>query len=179
MSDPTKAADLTPIETDEAAADAIEAIGKLDRDLARIEATKSQAVATAARNAEDRATPLLDQRRALADKVEAYCNANRERLTNGHRSKTAEFTTGSCAWRKGRGRVVVEPTLQEKILDRLKQLSGFVRVKEEIDVAAVGKSLAEDKQSPLKRIKGLRYEEGRETFTVKPTAAELVERTAA
>lgn len=167
---------METFESDEACAAAIARIGALDVQLGRIEATKASHVAAAAKEAEDRATPLQEERAALELQVAEYATANRERLTDGHRSKTANFTTGAISWRLGKDRVVIDPTLQDKVLERLKRLQGFTRTKVEPDLTAIGKSLAEDKDSPLKGIRGIRLQKGVETVAVKPTTAELVER---
>lgn len=176
MSDEKTIEAAPALASDEEAAAAIERIGFLQRELAKIDTAKAKKVAEASKEAEDRATPIHDEMRPLQEGVEAWCNAERVRLTDGNRSKTATFTTGTCSWRKGRGRVVVEATMKEKVLDRLKKLAGFTRPKIEIDLAAVSKAFAEDPKTPLRKIPGLSFEAGTESFFISPTGAELVER---
>ena len=160
---------------DAACAAAIGGIGALDVQLTRIEATKASQVAAAAKEAEDRAAPLQAERAALVGQVSGYAVANRVRLTENHKSKTVKFPTGEVSWAAGRGRVVIDPALKAKVLDRLKKLTGFTRTKVEPDVTAIGKSLREDDKSPLRRIPGLSLEGTGEQLTVKPVSAELVE----
>ncbi len=158
---------------DEACATAIGRMGEIDRDLALIEATKSEAMQKAAATAETAADPLIAERADLFAKVKAYCEAHRTRLTDGGRSKTATFTAGTAAWKLGRLRVVVDTVLKDKVIALLKKrgLAELVRTKEDIDVTAVGK--ARDK---VKGIKGLSFVEPTEDFSVSPISAELAPR---
>ncbi|WP_128292027.1 host-nuclease inhibitor Gam family protein [Afifella aestuarii] len=165
-----------PIKNDAACAEAIARIGTIRADLARIETEKAKAVAKAAAAAEETASPLQEEEAGLVVAVEAYCAKERKRLTENGKSKTAEFKTGKVAWRKGQAKLVIDPALEDKILDKLKKLQGFTKTKIAIDRSAVKTSLTDDKASPLKRIKGLSIEEAKETFSVTPTGAELAER---
>ncbi|WP_414832174.1 host-nuclease inhibitor Gam family protein [Afifella sp. YEN Y35] len=166
----------TTFTDDTACAEAIARIGAIRADLARIETTKTKAVAKAAATAEEKASPLQEEEAGLVAAVEAYCARERKRLTDNGKSKTAEFKTGKVAWRKGQAKLLIDPTLEDKILDRLKKLQGFTKTTVAIDKSAVKTSLTDDKASPLKRIKGLSIEEPKETFSVTPTGAELTPR---
>lgn len=162
-----------PFADDEACAAAIARIGAIDRDLAVIEATKSETIAKAASIAEKAAEPLFNERAEHFAAVKAYCEANRTRLTDGNRSKTATFTTGSAAWKLGRPRVNIDPALREKIIATLKKrgLGELVRTKEDLDITAIGK--AKDK---VKTVKGITFVPAEESFDVAPVAAELAPR---
>ncbi|MBZ9936939.1 host-nuclease inhibitor Gam family protein [Mesorhizobium sp. BR1-1-16] len=170
MSDEVKSPALAD---DESCAAAIGRMGELDRELALIATTKAEAVEKASTAAEKAAEPLITERSGLFVQVQAYCVANRQRLTDGGRSKTATFPTGSAAWRLGRLRVLVDSVLKDTIIATLKKrgLTDLVRVKEDLDLAAVGK--ARDK---VKRIKGISFEDPIEDFSVSPVTADLVER---
>ncbi len=161
---------------DSACADAIARVGEIRAELARIEAAKAEAVANASADAEQKATPLQEEAAELTARIRTFCEEDRARLTDNHRTKTAQFKTGSVSWRQKQPRLVIDPAMKDKIVAKLKQLSGFTRTKVEIDTAAVKKSLTEDKKSPCKRIKGLTLEPSDEGFEVKPTGAELAER---
>jgi len=163
---------------DEACAAAIARIGEVERALQRIEASKAKHVADAASEAEEKATPLQNERAELEAQIRAYAEAHRQRLTDGFRRKSAPFTTGECEWRLGTGRVIVDdrPEMKPKIFERLKKLGGFIRIREEIDRSAIGKALRADPKAPVGRVPGISFEPPVESFVVKPTGAELVER---
>ncbi len=169
MTETTNAA----IADDDACATAIGRMGELDRELALIATTKAEAVEKASTAAEKAAEPLITERASLFEQVRAYCAANRLRLTNDGRSKTATFPTGSTAWRLGRQRVSIDTVLKDKIIALLKKrgLSDLIRTKEDIDTTALGK--AKDK---VKGIKGITFVPPEEDFSVTPVTADLVER---
>ncbi|HWJ71925.1 MAG TPA: host-nuclease inhibitor Gam family protein [Kaistia sp.] len=166
-------ANLPALADDETCAAAIGRMGELDRELALIATTKAEAVEKASTAAEKAAEPLIAERAGLFDQVKAYCAANRQRLTDEGRSKTATFPTGSASWRLGRLRVSIDTTLKDKIIALLKKrgLGDLVRTKEDIDTTAVGK--AKDK---VKGIKGITFIPPEEDFSVSSVTADLVER---
>lgn len=171
---------LPPLADDAACAEAIARMGQLDRDLAVIETAKSEAVEKAATLAEKSASPLLEERAALFERVKAYCEANRARLTDGGRRKTAPFQTGEAAWRLGRQRIEVDTPLKDKIIALFKRrglLDLIRKSKEDVDVPAVAKALAKDK-TVLKGVKGITVHPPVESFFVEPITAELVDRPA-
>lgn len=160
------------IRTDEACDAAIARLGALDRELAAIEAAKAAAVAAASTAAESAATPLQDERSSLAASVEAWCAAERTRLTDAGKTKTVEFKAGTVAWRLGRKRVEIDETLTtaEKIVAKLKELrlTRMIRVKEEPNKTAIL-----NEPDKVKGIRGLRIIEGVETFSIEPVSATL------
>lgn len=161
---------------DDACAAAIGRMGAIDVSLQRIAAAKSQAVATASVNAENQAKPLQEERGALEAKVAAYCAANRDRLTAGRTRQFAPFATGKGLWRKGKDKVVVDETKLDKIIAKLRELKliRFIRTPDpEIDKTAIAKEPA-----AIKPVRGISIEPGKETFSVEPIAADLVERPA-
>ena len=169
---------LSELADDAATAAAIDRVGAIDRDLQKIEAGKAKRVADASREAEEKAGPLVTERNDLVARIRAYAETHRRRLTDGFKRKTAPFTTGECEWRLGSGRVVVDddPTLKSKIFEKLRKLGGFIRTKEEIDRAAIGRALRADPKAPVGKVPGISLEPATESFTVKPVSAELTER---
>ncbi len=163
------------IDSDEACAAAITRIGELDRDLLRVEATKSAAVARASAEAEGRAAPLQAERAALSDQVVAYAAEHRSRLTDGGKRQNAPFATGKVEWRKGKATVQADPALVEKAIARITTLglTRFLRIKTELDKVAILKEPALLKEN---RIRGITIVPGQESVSVSPTAAELAER---
>lgn len=161
-----------PIESDEACAAAIGRIGALDRQLEAIATAKNKLVARAAVRAEQRAGPLAAARRAEAEAVEAWCTANRKRLTAGG-GKTIGFATGEASWRKGRARVEIDDEAKDSVLAALERrgLSRMINI-----VKSIAKSAIAREPSEVKGIRGLTIVPGAEEFSVKPIAAPLVER---
>jgi phage host-nuclease inhibitor protein Gam len=171
--------ELIPIADDDACAAAIGEIARVDADLQRIEADKNQAVLAAAKSAEDKAGPLSAQRVLLERSVEAYCTANRDRLTDGGKRKFAPFATGEGQWRKGRDSVDIDDAESDAIVKKLKAMgkafARFIRVKETPSKTAIGAATDAEKVR-LRKIKGLSFKPGAEIFEVKPAALPLAER---
>ncbi len=162
------------ITSDEACAVAIARVGELDRDLARIEQTKSAAVSRAAAEAEARAKPLQEERASIAARVFAYADEHRDRLTEGGKRQNAPFPSGKVEWRKGRPSVQAEPAALEKAIARIRAvgLDRFLRVKTELDKVAILKEPALLKEH---RVRGITIVPGEETVSVSPLAATLAE----
>ncbi len=172
--------DLLSLADDDACASAIGEVARIDADLQRIEADKSQSVQAAAKEAEDKAGPLSARRQLLERSVEAYCTQHRDRLTDGGKRKFAPFATGEASWRKGRDSVLVDPDQAGAIVKKLKTMGRammrFIRSKEEPSRSRMAGASDEEK-ARLRRIKGITFKPGVEIFEVKPAELPLVERT--
>jgi phage host-nuclease inhibitor protein Gam len=171
MVEPAPATD-EPLANDGECELAIGRLGEIDRELAKIEAAKSAAVARETSTAEQKATPLQAERLLLTSRVEAYCVENRPRLTDNGSTKTATFKSGTAAWKKAKDRVVVDETRIGKILEALKEkgLKRMIRVTEAINKTAIA-----NEPDKVKGIRGLSIEEGAEVFSVTPVAAPLAD----
>lgn len=174
------AAPETPLfADDQACADAIGRVAEIDRDLQRIEAGKNEAVATAAKAAETLAEPLIGARIVLVARVEAYATAHRVRLTDGGKRKTAPFTTGEGVWRKGRDTVSIDATEADAIVKKLKGMGKgflrFIKVTESLKKTALNDA-TDDEKARLRKIKGLAFIAGAESFAVEPIALPIAER---
>jgi phage host-nuclease inhibitor protein Gam len=136
-----RATNLPVPQSDVDAAAAIARIGELERAIALIEADGSDRIAAIGADVEARRTPLKEFLEAERSGLEIYCAAHRARLTDGGKSKTARFATGSVSWRALPPKVSL-PRAREalaELIARLKamRLDRFLRVKEEVDKEAM------------------------------------------
>jgi len=112
-------------------------IGLLQIRLRDLDTELREKTAALKQQIEDIATPIKEEKTTLAAGLTSWAEANRERLTNGGRSKTARLPSGEIKWR------VLPPKVSTRgipaILEHLKLngLARFVRNKEEIDKDAM------------------------------------------
>lgn len=118
-------------------ADAIAALGQLDRDLKRIGADMNDELAAVKARFEAAAEPLRKNMEDLTAGVQVWCEAHRETLTQGGKVKTATFTTGEVAWRTRPPSVTVRGA--EAVLAALRKLGlkRFIREKAEVNKEAI------------------------------------------
>jgi phage host-nuclease inhibitor protein Gam len=164
---------------DDACAAAIAAVAEIDRALLRVEADKNEAVAVAAQRAEDQAGPLIEKRAILVRSVQDYCEQHRARLTDNGKRKFAPFPTGEGVWRQGRDTVDIDPAETEALVAKLKAMGKaflrFIRVSESLRKTALNDA-TETEKARLRKLKGLRFVKGEESFAVRPLALPLAER---
>lgn len=153
----------------EAAADAVAQIGRINRDLARLEADMNDELAAVKARHETAADPLRLQLQALTTGVHTWAEANRDTLTQGGKVKTAPLTTGELVWRLRPPSVRI--TGAEDVLDALYRLrlKRFIRVKEEVNKEAI----LNDPEA-VAHVPGISISQG-EDFVVVPFEAELSE----
>lgn len=141
----------------------INKIGRLHREIA---------VQTAAMNDEiakitDRYTtvfaPLQDNIKFLQSGVQSWCEAYRNELTNGGKSKSGQFVTGTVQWRQKPPSVVVRGV--DAVIEALNRLGlgRFVRVKEELNKEAIL-----NEPEAVKGVAGLSIKTGVEDFVIQP-----------
>jgi phage host-nuclease inhibitor protein Gam len=125
-------------QSDVEAAAAIARIGELMREVERIKAEGDDKLAVIAAEVNARATPVRAVLKAEIEGLKTYCEANRSRLTDGFKRKTATFETGTAAWRARPASVSLRDKVDE-IIARVKTLglARFLRTKEEIDKEAM------------------------------------------
>jgi phage host-nuclease inhibitor protein Gam len=115
------------------------------------------------------ARPHADKIVELTKGVQGWCEANRDALTQGGKTKTAQLATGEVRWRTTppavtlRGVEEILAALKEKKLDR------FIRTKEEVNKEAI---LAE--QDAVDEIAGITIGQ-REEFVILPFETKLEE----
>lgn len=95
--------------------------------------------------------------------VQAWCEANRDTLTDGGKVKSANLITGEVSWRQRPPSVSVRGV--DAVIDTLKRLGlgVFVRTKEELNKEAI---LNEPHQ--VRGVAGLQVVTGVEDFAIVP-----------
>lgn len=181
----TKAAAYVCQTRDDVARD-IRAIGDLQRDMVREEATMNDAIAAITAKHQPTIDAIKTNIEVLQEGVHGWCEANRDELTEGGKSKTANFITGTVNWRNDPPSVTVRNG--EKVLEMLGALGlgCYVRTKKEINKEAIlaDRTAAEAKESPdkdeaakrLKLLAGLTLtiKAGVEQFVIAPLEVEAV-----
>lgn len=179
----TKATAYVSQSRDDVARD-IRAIGDLQRDMAREAATMNDAIAAITATHQ----PIIDAIKAkievLQQGVHGWCEAHRDDLTDGGKSKTVNFITGSVNWRNDPPSVTVRNA--DTVLDMLTTLGlgTYIRVKKEVNKEAIlaDRAAADGKESPerdaaakrLKLLAGLTVtlKSGVEQFVITPLEVE-------
>ena len=148
---------------------AIGEIGRAIRERTRIEARMSDQMADLKTYYEEMAAPHAARIIELQAGVQAWCEAHRDELTQGGKTKTVALPTGEVKWRttppavQVRGAEAVMALLVDRGLDR------FIRVKAEVNKEAI---LNEPDVSA--DVPGITIVQ-REEFIVEPFEAELSE----
>lgn len=147
---------------------AITQIGIAQREIARITADMNDSLAASRTAWESQAEPHKLLIKDLAGRVQLYCEAHRDALTEHGKTKTAKFLAGEVSWRKRPPSVHVRSA--KIVLAALKflGLDRFIRTTEEINKEAV---LAEP--DAVKKVVGLSVVKDVEDFIVKPWDTEL------
>lgn len=156
-------------QTREAAAADVATIGRLSRDLSRLEADMNDELAAIKERHEALAEPLRVQRQALTDGIAVWAEANRDVLTQNGKVKTAALTTGELVWRLRPPSVRI--TGAAAVLDALRRmrLARFIRVKDEVNKEAIL-----NEPEAVVNVPGISIIQG-EDFIVQPFEAELAE----
>lgn len=131
-----RAAERVPQNKDEAVA-YVKRIGDLQRERQRLKADMDDQITAIREQFQKLLTPLEEDITAISSGVHTWCEANRDRLTNGGKVKTANLLTGEVRWR------VTPPACKtvriKEAMEELKALglSRFIRTKEEINKEAI------------------------------------------
>ncbi len=149
--------------------DYIARIGRAQRERERIQADMNDQLAAIRANYEEQARPHAETIKALSQGVQVWCDANREALTMGNKTKTANLASGEVRWRMRPPRVVIRG--MEMAMEALKglHLDRFIRIKEEISKEAI---LADPEA--VQHVKGISIDQG-EDFVIVPFETELEE----
>lgn len=153
----------------EQATDYIREIGEHQRDVTRIEAAMNDELAGIKERHEADAQPIKARIASLTQGVQIWAEANRDRLTQGGKTKTAALPSGEVAWRTRPPSVRV--TGAEAVLAILRKmgLTRFIRTKDEVNKEAI---LNEPKA--VDSVPGIAIQQG-EDFIVTPFETELSE----
>lgn len=149
--------------------EAIAEIGQLQRERTRIETAMNDAMATIKAQHDVAAKPLGERIVELTRGVHLWCEANREKLTQGGKVKFHEFATGVVKWRLTPWSVGLSKVNDVLALLKAKGLTQFVRSKEEVDKEAL---LAVRENAPA--IKGVTFKQ-KEEFAVVPHESKIEE----
>jgi phage host-nuclease inhibitor protein Gam len=151
----------------EMAADAIAEIGRISRNLTRLEADMNDELAQVKARHEKNAEPERLQLLALTQGVQTWAEANRADLTQGGKVKTAALTTGEVLWRNRPASVRV--TGADSVIAELRRLRlrRFIRVKLEVNKEAIL-----NEPDAVKDVAGISISKG-EDFVVVPFETEL------
>jgi phage host-nuclease inhibitor protein Gam len=137
----------TPINTRDEAINALDYMGTITRELARLDLDIKE------REAKAKAQAALDndkdikaqesftkQYNALELAVATWATHNRDELTNGGKVKTVKLPTGSLSWKEQKASVVIEQGIKDDvIIVQLHEqgLERFIATKESLDKAAI------------------------------------------
>lgn len=147
----------------------IKQLGDRQRDLLRTETAMNDEIAAVTAFYQPRIEELKSEIAAKQTAIQAWAEANRQALTEGGRSKTANFVTGTLQWRQRPPSVTVRGA--ESVLETLKRLglARFIRVKEEINKEAI---LGEP--GAVADVPGIAVNVGVEDFIVTPFEQDAV-----
>lgn len=151
-----------PQSRDDCAAD-INTIGRLSREITVTQAAMNDEISAITDRYTAVFTPLQEEVKSLTAGVQSWCEANRDDLTMGGKSKTGQFVTGTVQWRQKPPSVAVRGV--EAVIETLKQfgLVRFVRVKEELNKEAIL-----NEPAVVSGIAGLSIKSGVEDFVIQP-----------
>ena len=160
--------------------EAIAEIGRRARERQRLEADMNDVLAAEKQKFEEAAAPHNEAIRELSRGVKAWCEANRDALTQGGKVKHANLPSGEIKWRMRPPRVVVRGAEAViALLKNLKLAERYVRSREEVNKEAIlaGTTFKDDKIVPpeeLRAVPGIKVERG-EDFVIVPFESQLEE----
>ena len=149
-------------------AQAIDQIGRLQRDILTREAAMNDEIADITERYAGSITEAKAEMTQLQQGVQSYCEANRLELTDKFSRKSASFTTGTVQWRQRPPSISVRGV--DSVIDWLLNhgLSRFVREKREINKDALLNEPGEAAMVP-----GISIKSGVEDFVITPFEQEL------
>jgi phage host-nuclease inhibitor protein Gam len=147
---------------------AIARMGDIQRDLARQQADYGDQAAALKAGFEASSSPLKEEFEALRGRVQGWCEANRNALTQGGKVKFAQLATGEVKWRSLPPKVTIRAA--EKFLEECRRLglTQFMRTKVEPNKEVM---LAE--AALAKTLPGVTIGSEGEEFAVEPYQPEL------
>lgn len=150
------------------AANAVREIGVANREVARLEADMNDAISALKAKAEEAAAPLRGRVAVLTEGLKVWAEANRDALTNGGKTKTADLGSGKVMWRLRPPSVRI--TGVDRCIEAIKSLglTSFLRVKEEVNKDAL---LADPDKA--RGIAGVSIGSEGEDFVVEPFEADI------
>lgn len=152
---------------EDAAAD-IKALGDLMRERTRQEADMNDEIAKITQRFQPNFEALNDRIDVLQNSIQAYCEANRDELTNGNKVKSANLITGEVMWRQKPPSVRIKAA--DAVIETLKRLGlgRFVRTKDEVNKEAIL-----NEQDAVRGVAGITIVTGEEQFEISPFEQEV------
>lgn len=150
---------------------AIAEIGVIQRDRSRIEAEMNDELANVKAKFEERAKPLGERKKELVDGIAAWCNANRDQLTQNGKVKFHQFATGEVSWRWTPWAVKLTKPVAFVIASlKARRLGKHIRKKEEVDK----ESLLANRARLEGKVDGIKFGQVEE-FAVTPNESKIEE----
>ncbi|KFK92783.1 MULTISPECIES: host-nuclease inhibitor Gam family protein [unclassified Serratia (in: enterobacteria)] len=146
----------------------IKKIGDIQRELTRVETDINDRIAILTNKHTPEIEAMKAQLSSLQNGVQTWCEAHREAITDGNKTKTVKFNTGEVSWRARPISVSIKGV--DVVLKALKtlKLDRFIRTKEEINKDAI---LAD--KDAVKDIKGITFNKDKEDFSITPFEQEI------
>ena len=147
----------------------INVLGRLMREIAVCEARMNDELAAIT----DRYAEGIDERRlklqGVQEAIHIFCEAHRDELTDGGKTKSGGFVTGTVMWRQRSPSVMV--TGADSVIETLQRLglSQFLRMKQEINKEAIL-----NEPEAVKGVAGIAIKSGEEDFVISPFELDLV-----
>lgn len=163
------APDFPVPQTRENAVAAIGEMGRIERELTRIQTAMNDRIAKIKEQYEEKALPHKERHAALQKGVQTWAEAHRDELTQGGKVKHAELSSGKIEWRLRPKSVTVRGV--QKVIEALKALGlpEFIRTKEEVNKEAI----LQDTEK-VKHVGGISISQ-REDFIITPFSVDLEE----
>ncbi len=165
----TKAPALNVPQTDEEANELLRLYGETGRRVASLELCMQAKLDQVKIDYEDESAPFKRSLNDLFERLQAYAEANRARLTGDGKVKTVELPAGRIAWRIRPPSIKLTQKLED-VIERLRAggMKKFLRVKYELNKEAM---LEEPMRAAC--IGGIRVIRDVEDFVVEPFGPEL------
>jgi phage host-nuclease inhibitor protein Gam len=144
-------------------ASTIRQIGDVSREVTRLTGEMNDEIAVVTQKYQGLITPKQERLLSMQCGVQVWCEANRDKLTNSGRVKTANLITGNVLWRQRPPSVTVRGA--ESVIETLKKLAltRFIRTKEEINKEAML-----NEPDAVRGIAGITVNTGIEDFVIEP-----------
>lgn len=149
-----------------------------DRAVDQLEIQMNEEIAAIKAAYFQRALPLRARAEEIATVLKAFCEANRDQLTDQRRTKTADLGVGKVSWRNNPAKVAITGK-EDDLVDFIKrsedqEIRAFLRQTFEINRVALLRN-----PNLAKTLPGVDITEGFEAFEIKPDAAKIPEAVAA
>jgi phage host-nuclease inhibitor protein Gam len=156
-------------QTQDDVASTIRQIGEVSREVARLSADMNDEIATITQKYQALITPKQERLVSMQTGVQVWCEANRDKLTNSGKVKTANLITGNVLWRQRPPSISIRGA--ESVIETLKKLAltRFVRTKEEVNKEAML-----NEPDAVRGIAGISIVTGVEDFVIEPFEQETV-----